>query len=138
MKHRRHDDLLKETFADGDLDALRESTLNRSLAALRIRRRLRMLRNGALVALPVLLLTAVMFWRAPSSPTPSVSAPAVTVATIPVLKIYPAVTAAAVAPVPTISDQELLALFANRSVGLLGKPGQQKLVFFDQPDKSVN
>jgi hypothetical protein len=136
MKRHRHDDLLKETFAGEELDALREASLNRSLAALRTRRRLRVLRNGALVALPALLLAAALFWRTPSSPIPVGQTPAV--ASTPVLKIYPAVTAADVPSVPTISDQELLALYANRPVGLVGKPGQQKLIFFDQPDKSVN
>jgi hypothetical protein len=138
MKRQRHDDLLKETFAGDELDALREASLNHGLAALRTRRRLRTWRNGTLVALPVLLLAAALFWRTPSPPTAAVHAPVVAIASMPVLKIYPAVTAADVSPVPTISDQELLALYANRSVGLLGKPGQQKLVFFDQPDKTVN
>ena len=36
-------------------------------------------------------------------------------------------------PVKFITDEELLALFPNRSVGLIGKAGHQELVFFDQP-----
>jgi hypothetical protein len=136
MKHHPHDDLLKETFSDGELDALREASLHHGLDTLRTRRRLCTLRASTLIATPALLLLAILFWRAPSTPLPITETQ--TSAAIPSLKIYPAVNAANVAPVPTISDQELLALYANRSVGLLGKPGQQKLVFFDKLAASVN
>ena len=136
MNRRPQDDLLRDTFADGELDALREATLNRGLAAMRTKRRLRRLRTGALASVVVLLMAAPLYWRTPIAPAPAISAPKM--ASISSLKIYPAVKAADVAPVPTISDKELLALYANRSVGLLGKPGQQKLVFFDAPVKSVN
>ena len=136
MKHQPHDDLLKDTFTDGELNSLREASLNRGIAAQRSRRQFRRLRNSALIAAPALLLVAALFWR-----TPPASAPVVNIqpiASIPSLKIYPAVNAADAPPMPTISDKELLALYANRSVALLGKPGQQKLVFFDQPAKAVN
>jgi len=136
MKHHRHDDLLRETFADRELESLREASLNRGLAAVRTKRRRHMLRNSTLAAMPMLLLMAVLFWRTPSEPVPV--AKALPIAAIPSLKIYPAIKTADMAPVPTISDKELLALYPNRSVGLLGKPGQQKLVFFDEPAKSVN
>jgi hypothetical protein len=32
-----------------------------------------------------------------------------------------------------ITDNELLALFGDRAVGLIGKPGHQMLVFYDNP-----
>jgi hypothetical protein len=132
MKRLEPDDLLKEVFADEGLDALRESSLGHGLAALRSRRRHRAWRLGALAALPVLALATMLLWR---SPPDAVTPPAVvaTAATNPALKIYPAVVASAAPPVPTISDEELLALFPNRPVGLLGEPGHQQLVFFDQP-----
>jgi len=137
MKRNFHHDLLKETFADRELDALREATLNSGLAAQRSQRRLRMARNTTLAVAPVLLLlAATLWWHPATAPMPMIST--AKIALIPSLKIYPAVKTADMAPIPTISDQELLALYANRSVGLLGKPGQQKLVFFDQPAKSVN
>jgi len=136
MKRRHHDDLLKETFADGELDALREATLNRGLAAIRAKQKFRLLRNTVFAAAPLLLLVAALFWHAPIATAPAIVAPKT--ASLPSLKIYPAANVADMAPIPTISDQELMALYANRPVGLLGKPGQQKLVFFDQPTKSVD
>jgi len=141
MKRHRHDELLKEAFSDRELEALREVTLARGLAAQRSKRRMRNLRNGVMMTGPVLvLLVTVLFWRSsnpiPSQPITGAHPPAV--ASIPSLKIYPAVKATDAPPIPTISDSELLALYADRSVGLLGKPGQQKLVFFDQPVKAVN
>jgi hypothetical protein len=37
-------------------------------------------------------------------------------------------------PIKVLTDDELLALFPNRSVGLIGRPGHQTLAFFDGPD----
>jgi hypothetical protein len=39
--------------------------------------------------------------------------------------------------VKLINDDELLALFPDRPVALIGKPGQQQLVFLDKPTKRV-
>ena len=137
MNRRPQDDLLRDTFADGELDALREATLARGLVTQRSKRRLRSARNTTLTVVPVLLLLVAAFcWRTSTAPTPGISSSKI--ASIPPLKIYPAATVADAPPIPTISDKELLALYAYRSVGLLGKPGQQKLVFFDAPVKSVN
>jgi hypothetical protein len=37
-----------------------------------------------------------------------------------------------------INDDQLLALFPDRSVALIGKPGEQRLVFLDQPRKATD
>jgi hypothetical protein len=133
MNRPDHDDLLKEVFADEALDALRANSLGAGLAALRARRRNRALRLGALASVPVLALAAVWLNRAVQEtaiPQPTIAV--VTAAPNPTLKIYPAIAANDAPPVPTISDEELLALFPNRAVGLLGAPGHQQLVFFDK------
>jgi hypothetical protein len=41
-------------------------------------------------------------------------------------------TRAGFSPVKLITDDELLALFPDRPVALIGKPGQQQLVFLDE------
>jgi hypothetical protein len=43
--------------------------------------------------------------------------------------------AEAAAPIKVISDEDLLALFPDRSMALLGPPGQQQLVFLDKAKK---
>jgi len=132
MKRPDHDDLLKEVFAYEGLDTLRESSLGGGVAAVRARRRNRVLRLGALVLVPILTFAALWLNRGVNE----TAIPQRTVAGMPPaqeLKIYPAPLAGDAPPVPTISDEELLALFPNRAVGLIGEPGRQRLVFFDQP-----
>lgn len=131
MKHRNQDNLLKEVFADEALDALREDSLAQGLNALHQRRKNRAVRMAALSAIPLALLTALVLWHAPKSSTVTESPVIVASASTSAVKIYPATSAIAAPPIAAISDDELLAMFKDRSVGLLGSSGQQKLVFFD-------
>ncbi len=133
MNRPEPDDLLKDVFADETLETLRQNSLGASLAALRARRRHRALRSAALASVPVLALATVLLWRETKEPaTPQANISTFAVAHLS-LKIYPAPLAASAPPVPTISDEQLLSLFPNRAVALLGEPGREKLVFFDNP-----
>ena len=64
-----------------------------------------------------------------SSRTPVTIAPPVG----PQAGVYPA----ASQPVKIISDEELFALFPNRPLALVGKPGHQQLVFLGHPEAAV-
>jgi len=133
MKHREQNDFLKEIFADDELDSLREDSLAQGLSALRARRRVRAIRSAALMAIPLLALAAALLWHSPKNAT--VAQPPATVAssTPAPIKFYPATNPSDAPPIATISDEDLLAMFKDRSVGLLGSAGQEKLVFFDKP-----
>jgi hypothetical protein len=134
MKRPEHDDLLKEILADEGLETFRTSSLDAGLTILRARRRNRNIRLCILTAAPLLALAAVLFWRGhPEEVAPRQVMAVAPAATNPVLKIYPAPNVADGPPIKIITDAELLALFPNRPVGLIGEPGRQRLVFFDQP-----
>lgn len=133
MKHREPDDFLKEILADEALDTLRENSLAGGLATLRTKRRVRTVRTALAAGIPLLVLTALVLRTAPK-PLPAIeSARIATVTNLPNIKIYPATAAKDPTPIPTISDDELLALFKDQSVGLLGTPGQQRLMVFPSP-----
>lgn len=133
MKHREPDDFLKEILADEALDTLRENSLAGGLATLRTKRRVRTVRTALAAGIPLLVLAALLLRTAPK-PLPAIeSARIATVTNLPNIKIYPATAAKDPTPIPTISDDELLALFKDQSVGLLGTPGQQRLMVFPSP-----
>lgn len=114
-------ELLADVLAEEE-EALRTSTLECGLSALRQRRRLRRIRTAALMALPLIVIAAMF-------------APAL------ILQRRPVPSIAAVNPPPAmvegtairiISDEELLALFKDRPVALVGRPGHQQLVLLDE------
>jgi hypothetical protein len=113
--------LLKEILPGEDAGNFRETSLERGLLLLRLRRRSRQL--SAVAALTVCLLGFGLFLNSRRVAQTAVVRPAPTVAVNP---------AAATSKVTFISDDELLALFTNQPVALIGKPGQQRLVFLDK------
>ena len=129
MKHPEHDRLLNEIVTGEELADFREASLQRALTAIRQqRRRQRFVRLCALAVVPLLAALGIVFSRSPKRPLRKIAASnASPVAVSPV----PSRTV----PVKFISDDELLALFPDRPVALIGKPGQQQLVFLDQPAK---
>jgi hypothetical protein len=150
MKTPDQNDLLKEILADDSLAAMREQSLNQGLAALRGRnRRRRARRMGAMVAVPALVIAAILvFNRAPeNAKVAEVNPVAKTITPLTIPTTAPAVTPSAAvateaatsdAPQPLakeMSDEELLALFPGRAVALIGPPGRQQLVFFDKDGK---
>jgi len=88
-------------------------------------RRRRVVRICALVAVPLLFAVAILSRRAPE-----VSG-RLTVSANPPPAVVPGPHARG-GDIKFITDEELFALFPNRPLALVGKPGQQQLVFLDQ------
>ena len=129
MKHPEHDRLLNEIVTGEELADFREASLQHALDAIRQqRRRQRFVRLGALAAVPIVVAFGIVFSR---SPKPALRETAASNAS----PVAVASTPPRTAPVKFISDDELLALFPDRPVALIGKPGQQQLFFLDKPVK---
>ncbi len=110
--------LMNELFESSELAELRRSSLELGLASLRRRRnRARALRGILIAAVPIALLVVIL--AQPAAPPRAV--------------VAPPTAATGTKSIKFITDEQLLALFPDRSVALIGKPGQQQLVFLDQP-----
>lgn len=112
------DHLLRDILADEKVEQLRQTSLDRGLATLRARRRRRRLFPAVASSLAAVALFAILTSapREREAPVAGVASPALST-TPSSLKI--------------IDDRELLALFPDRSVALIGEPGNQKLFFLD-------
>lgn len=129
MKRSEQNEILSSLTEEMDLAELKQSSLEGGLAALRQRRqRSRARRALALGALPVLLAVVLLLDRSVRARRPRTQHP-------------PHNSAAAGAGsqdsgAKLITDEELFALFPNRSLALVGKPGHQELIFLDQDASS--
>jgi hypothetical protein len=122
MKPSDQDRLLREIFSDATVDHVRETSLARGIGALRGRRRRRTVLASAAASLAVTAsLVVALRHHDPVASTP------------PILVPRPIVS-----PVATITDEQLLALFPNRSVALVGVPGEQRLLFLDAPQPAAS
>ncbi len=121
MKDSRHDQLLHELFAGDELSVVRRSSLEAGMASLK-RKRLHNHVTKAALLLPALLALILVMW--PTQPRR-------TTGNKPVSEV--AVASPAQPSTKIISERELFALFPNRAMALVGKPGHQRLVFLDQP-----
>ena len=125
MKSPDENPLLKQILADEELADLRNASLSRGLDKMRRARRVRLaMRVGAFGLVPVLLIFALTLRqpiRETASPQPSPGAQQA--------KIEAA--RSAESNVKVISDEELFALFPDRSLALIGKPPHQQLVVLD-------
>ncbi len=116
MKRTEQERLLNEVLSGEELREFRQASLEHALASLhRLRRQRRAWRACAWGSLPVLLIAALLVNR-PDAPVP-----------------LPAAARPEAPPVKFINDDELMALFPNRPVALIGAPGHQQLVFLDEP-----
>jgi hypothetical protein len=126
MKPPEEHPLLNELLSGPEVTGFREASLNHGLTALRhTRRRRRVLRGVALAALPVLLVSLVLLGGSmdrAGRDTTTVASPV----------IPSAPEQSRPSSVEYISDEELLALFPNQPLALVGPEGQQQLVFLDQ------
>lgn len=119
MKPSEHKKLLNELLPDERLADFRTASLQHSLASLRRHRRRRLLfRASALTVVACLMVCGLLLKdRHPAHNTVA------------------AVSSRSTAPesdhVKFINDDELLAMFPQGSVALVGKPGRQRLVFLD-------
>ncbi len=127
MNRHEQKTLLSELLGGSEIDEFRQDTLQRGLIALRWRKRRRVgAQIAAVVGLPLALGIAVVLYN--DQPLRSRSSPSLQAAATPNQP------AAALAPrLKTITDDELFALFPGRPMALVGKPGQQELIFLDQP-----
>ena len=115
------DRLLSQVLAGQDWENFRQSSLEQGLGAMRQRRRRRRaVQIGVLACLLMLGTMAAVFFTAERSPDRRTALP-----TRPVDTVSPQ-------GIKMITDEELFALFPNRPLALVGKPGHQQLVFLDE------
>ena len=126
MTPHEQDQLLKELLTGDEISDFRRASLERGIALVRVQRKRRQVaRRAAVVCVPVLLLFALFIAQIPKS---SRSHPATSQAQQPAGLSVPL---AEDPKIKFINDDELFALFADRSMALIGSPGQQHLVFLD-------
>jgi len=127
MKPPEQDQLLKDVLGGEEPSDLRAASLEQALGMLRRRRRHRLVTATALLALTFATAGGLLLKRVQPAPDRPVASN---------LSRPQAATpqAANLPPIKFISDDELLALFPNRSVGLIGSHGHQTLEFFDEAD----
>lgn len=125
MKDEEQNQLLGDIFGDDALAQLRQASLARGLNTMRRRRQRAMAARVTLMILPALLAMMVLNPRLqPRRPSPA--PPPMALASKPAPKVE------------YITADELFALFPNRPMALVGKPGHQKLVFLDEVAASQN
>ena len=123
MKHSDEHPLLNAVLTGPEVAEFREASLREALTAMRrVRQRRRAVRGFALVALPLMVVSLILLGEREDSSTlePASTAPPVIVATPESIGS---------SPVEYISDEELLALFPDQPLALVGPEGQQQLVF---------
>jgi hypothetical protein len=126
MTHPDDNSLLKEILADEKLAELRTNSLHQGLLAMRQARRRR---YAARVAVTLILCGGLwLTFVRPMSETHMALKSAPKTASKPSLHETPRPSG-----VKLISDDQLLALFPDRSVALIGSPGQQQFVILDGP-----
>jgi hypothetical protein len=113
MTAREQDQLLDEILQDETFEGLRQSSLDAGLHAIRQRRRQRLaVKTSVIVMVFVLCLMPFAGRRSPSLGSVS-----------PRLVVSP--------PVERLTADQLLALFPDRPVALVGKAGEQQLIFLE-------
>lgn len=111
MKDTDMDDLLRDVVGGPQLEVLRDGSLTQRLRVLRRRRRrVAFVRASAVAALIALVATVTLDRQQPAA--------------LPVSEDQPPI-------VVSITDEQLLSLFEDRGVALIGTPGDQKLMFLD-------
>ena len=122
MNPNDREDLLNDILTSETEAEFRRQSLDRGIAALRQRtRRRRVLRISALAVIPCLLALAVLPGVLRHRPVSQ-----------PVIAAHATASAAVEKPpMKTISDEQLFALFPDRAMALIGRPGNQQLVFLD-------
>jgi len=112
--------LLKEILPPEDADAFREASLKGGLAGLRRERRRRhVVRLGAVAAVLVCVSLGIVLKSRETRAIQNTES-----------RVSPAVVSTTSAThVEFINDEQLLALVKNQPVALIGKPGEQRLVF---------
>jgi hypothetical protein len=123
MKNHQKESFLREVLGDDRLAEFREQSLLKGIYLLRRERRRRLIFRTGLASAVVCVLLFSLTQRPKSPPLQSNLAP--------VRPVHREPSAKSVTPVKHLTDDELFALFPNRPVALIGKPGNQRLVFLD-------
>jgi hypothetical protein len=113
------DELLREVLSP---DELRAATLERTLSAARRQRQLRHVLRGA-GGVAVVAVALALLWPRPvsvSQPEVAVNLPKPSAPIVPGTDIR------------VINDEELLAMFPDRPVALVGPPANRQFVFLDE------
>ena len=121
-REKDYDRLLSDVLEAGHL---REATLQHGLRALRRKRGRQHAARLAGVTVSVLALALVVLWNRPHRQTVEHSHAPPPAST--------AVETIAGTDIRVLSDDELLAMFKGRPVALVGPPGRQQLLLFEQP-----
>jgi hypothetical protein len=124
MKNRDDNPLLTEILGGAPLDDFRQSSLAFGLKAIRRRRRNHRIARTCAIGLPIIAILLAFLYHDITSPghRSTLSGTASRLSVSPRLKTE----------VQIIDDDQLFALFPDRAVALIGKPGHQQLVFLDQ------
>ena len=125
MTPHEQDQFLKELLTGEEISDFRRASLEQGVALIRLQRKRRQIAQCAAMVCGGLLLLSLFISQLPKS---SRSRPATSQAQ----QAVPPVPAAANPEIKWINDDELFALFADRPMALIGKPGEQQLVFLDQ------
>jgi len=116
--------LLEAIFGDDELAQVRHASLLRGLQEMRRRRHRAVAARVSIMALSALLPALIVFYPRlhPRLETPT-PAPM-------------ALASKAESKVEYITAEQLFALFPNRPMALVGKPGQQQLIFLDDQPRA--
>lgn len=120
MKRPERERLLRDVLSDENVERLREASLAQGLAALGRRRRQRTVLATLAASLAFAMIALVVTQR--PRPTSVVTATAAPLNTT---------------KISVISDDQLLALFADRAVALVGTPGAQQLIILDAAERTT-
>ncbi len=125
MNDQDQDQLLSEILSGEDLAIFRTRSLASARTAMRSRTRRRRVAKVAIFAsLPLVGAVLLLVHDKAAQTAKSVPTPA----HLPLAQSQPADS-----NVRFISDEELLGLFPDRPVALIGQPGRQQLAFLDEP-----
>ena len=139
MSRYEHDPLMNELLAGEEMRGFRAASLEQMLSLARRRRRQRhVARVLVWTVAPVLLAAGLVFqyWPSPSS-APDRKAQYTPIQETAPSSPQPSMRMVKTGGVRYLTDDELLTMFPGRRVALIGRPGEQKLVFLDQPRASA-
>lgn len=117
--------LLGEILSDDELNQLRQGSLLRGLKEMRRRRQRAAITRFSMLALPMLLLAVAVFYPRVQPTHPAL------------MPMAMGHTAEAASKVEIINKEQLFALFPNRPMALVGKPGHQQVIFLDDHPASA-
>jgi hypothetical protein len=119
MTNQDKNQLLTDILGDEELNQVRQASLLGGLKVMRRRRQVALAARVSVMVLPVLLLVAVVFYPRVQAPVPAPSPRA------------PSLESESASKVEYINTEQFLALFPNRPLALVGKPGHQQVIFLD-------